>query len=136
SANRHGWASNALNGSAVAENSAALQSENTTISFWVNPNSLPGTGEVFLLSHGGWQERWKISLPAHGKPVFTTHLGFGCSELDSGDGNALIAGEWKHVVMVHDGAEDKIYFDGVLVNSKAAASALDTTTHPFGIGFD
>ena len=134
--NRHGWASNALSGGAVAANSAALQSDFTTISFWVNANTLPASGEVFLLSNGGWQERWKISLPPHGKPVFTTHPGFCCSDMDSGDGNALVPGVWKHVAMVHDGTEDKIYMDGVLVNSKNVAGPLDKTTKPFGIGFD
>lgn len=46
-ANRHGWASNAISGAARAENSAALQSDFTTISFWVNPKTLPASGEVF-----------------------------------------------------------------------------------------
>ncbi|MFM2393191.1 MAG: hypothetical protein RLZZ546_1173 [Bacteroidota bacterium] len=134
--NRHGWANNALQGSTTAANSMALQSDFTTISFWVKANSLPASGEVFLLSNGGWQERWKISLPSHGKPVFTTHPGFCCSDMDSGDGNALVVGTWKHVVMTHDGAKDIIYMDGVLVNEKAVVGALDKTKHPLGIGYD
>lgn len=134
--NRHGWANNALNGAAWATNSEALQSPYTTISFWAKANTLPGSGEVFLMSHGGWQERWKISLPAHGKPVFTTHPGFCCSDMDSGDGNTLVPGVWKHVVMTHDGVSDKIYMDGELANEKAVAGALDKTKHPLGIGFD
>ena len=52
-----------------AANSAQLNSDYTTISFWAKVNSLPANGEAFLLSFGGWQERWKISLPGHGKPV-------------------------------------------------------------------
>ncbi|MBK8566325.1 MAG: hypothetical protein IPN76_24060 [Saprospiraceae bacterium] len=134
-ANRHGWGGNAMEGFAVAENSAALQSDNTTISFWVKPNSFPGSGEVFILSNGGWQERWKISLPSHGKPVFTTHSGGACcSDMDSGTPLAL--NTWTHVVMVHDGTKDIIYFNGVQVNEKNAPGALDKTKYPFGIGFD
>lgn len=134
--NRHGWANNALYGAARAENSIALQSDFTTISFWVKPTTLPGTGEVYLLSNGGWQERWKISLPSHGKPVFTTHATSCCSDLDSGDGNALQAGVWSHVAMVHDGTADKIYVNGALANEKAAPGALNKTKHPLGIGYD
>ena len=135
--NRYGWGSNALSGAATADNSSAWQSDYTTISFWVNPNSFPGTGEAYLLSHGGWQERWKISLPNHGKPVFTTHSGgMCCSDMDSGDGNELQIGVWTHVVMVHDGTKDLIYMDGVLVNEKDVAGALDRTIHPFGIGYN
>ncbi|MCB0553598.1 MAG: hypothetical protein KDD02_08615, partial [Phaeodactylibacter sp.] len=46
-----------------APNAAQLNSDYTTVCFWINVASLPAQGEVFLLSFGGWQERWKISLP-------------------------------------------------------------------------
>lgn len=134
-ANRHGRANNALAGPLTAENSEALQSAFSTISFWVKPNQFPGTGEVFLLSHGGWQERWKISLPSHGKPVFTTHSnGACCSDMDSG--TPLDLGAWTHVVMVHDGSKDIIYFNGSKMNEKAVNGGLDRTQHPLGIGWD
>ena len=133
--NRFGWASNALQGYATADNSAALQSDYTTISFWVKPDAFPASGEVYLLSNGGYQERWKISMPNHGKPVFTTHAGGACcSDLDSG--TPLTIGTWTHVVMVHDGAKDIIYFNGVQVNEKNAAGTLDKTKYPLGIGYD
>ncbi len=134
-ANRHNWGSNALSGYATADNSVALQSDYTTIGFWVKPNSFPASGEVYLLSNGGYQERWKISMPAHGKPVFTTHSnGACCSDLDSG--TPLTVGTWTYVTMVHDGAKDIIYFNGVQVNEKNAAGTLDKTKHPLGIGYD
>ncbi len=134
-ANRHGWGSNALQGAATAANSAALNSDYTTINFWVKPNSFPASGEVFILSNGGWQERWKISLPNHGKPVFTTHSGGACcSDMDSG--TPLTLGQWKMVTMVHDGTNDKIYFDGVQVATKPVTGTLDKTKHPLGIGYD
>ena len=96
-----------------ASNSAQLNSGTTTVSFWVKVNALPAQGEVYLMSFGGWQERWKISLPSHGKPVFTAKYTGGISDMDAGDGNALPVGTWKHLVIVHDGANDKIYIDGV-----------------------
>ena len=134
-ANRHGWGGNALSGHATADNSVALQSDFTTISFWVKPNSFPATGEVFLMSNGGWQERWKASLPGHGKPVFTTHAGGACCvDLDSG--TPLSIGAWTQVVMVHDGAKNIIYFNGAKVNETTSTGALDKTKHPFGIGYD
>jgi chitodextrinase len=121
----------------VAAHSPQLNSDNTTISFWVNVEELPVSGEVYLLSHGGWQERWKISLPSHGKPVFTTHSdGECCSDMDSGDGNELVVGEWRHVVMVHDGTKDRIYMNGVQVAEKDVTGALDATTQPFGMGYN
>jgi chitodextrinase len=134
-ANRHGWASNAIFGHATADNSAALQSDFTTISFWAKPNSIPASGEVYLLSNGGWQERWKISMPSHGKPVFTTHAGGNCcSDMDSG--TPLTVGTWTHIVMVHDGTSDIIYYNGVKVNEKTVTGTLDKTKYPLGMGWD
>ncbi|MBK8111256.1 MAG: T9SS type A sorting domain-containing protein [Saprospiraceae bacterium] len=133
--NRFGRANNALTGTVTADNSAALQSDFTTISFWVKPTQFPGSGEVFLMSNGGWQERWKISLPSHGKPVFTTHAnGACCSDMDSGTPLAL--NTWTHVAMVHDGSQDIIYFNGVRVDEKSVSGGLDKTQHPLGIGWD
>ena len=120
-----------------ASNNAALNSANTTVSFWVKVNALPVSGEAYLLSYGGYQERWKISLPDHGKVVFSTNnVGINNVDSDAGSGNALPLGIWKHVVMTHDGANDKIFIDGVKKNTKAAAGALKSTVNPLGIGYD
>ncbi|PSR15158.1 MAG: hypothetical protein DA408_03725 [Bacteroidetes bacterium] len=135
-ANRHGWGSNALAGAALAANSAALQSDATTLSFWVKPNSFPVSGEVYLLSNGGWQERWKISMPGHGKPVWTTHTATCCNDLDSG--TPLVLDTWTHLAMVHNATtgKDQIYMNGVLANERDAAGALAQTKYPLGIGYD
>ena len=114
-----------------------LNSANTTVSFWVKVNALPVTGEAYLLSYGGWQERLKISVPSHGKVVFSTNnVGTGNSDMDAGDGNALPIGVWKHVVMTHDGVNDKIFIDGVKKASKAVTGNLKSTVNPLGIGYD
>lgn len=140
SEDRFGRANHSLNfnGTAgvTADNSPQLNSGVTSVSFWVNPNSLPASGEAYLLSYGGWQERWKISLPSHGKAVWTTHAASCCSDLDAGGGNELVPGTWTHMVMVHDGVKDYIYVNGNLANSKDSPGNLATTVHPLGIGFD
>ncbi|MGH1435762.1 MAG: LamG-like jellyroll fold domain-containing protein [Lewinella sp.] len=135
-ANRHGWGANALEGAAVAPNSAALQTDATTVAFWVKANSFPVSGEAYLLSNGGWQERWKISMPNHGKPVWTTHTASCCNDLDSG--TPLTLDTWTHLAMVHDATngKDLIYLNGSLANERDAAGALAKTKYPLGIGHD
>lgn len=140
-ADRFGRANHSLSFNGVssyvrAENSPQLNSPLTTVSFWIRVNNLPGNGEAYLLSLGGWQERWKISLPAHGKPVWTTNHTNGISDMDSGDGNELAPGEWTHVVFVHDGDKDLIYFNGDLAAEKDVVGLLHNTTHPLGIGYN
>src|SRR5688572_8089891 len=46
-----------------APNNAALLTPTTTVSFWAKPEAFAPQGEDYLISFGGWQERWKISLP-------------------------------------------------------------------------
>jgi hypothetical protein len=137
---RFGYANNAvhLDGTSdvYADNSPAYNTPWTTASFWVNLDELPGNGEVYLLSLGGWQERFKVSLPSHGKPVWTTNHDGGISDMDSGDGHELIPGQWTHVVMTHGMINDEIYINGVLANSKVVGGALHSTTHDFGIGYN
>jgi hypothetical protein len=120
----------------VASNSNALNSDYTTISFWINANTLPPSGEAFVVSNGGWQQRFKISVPSHGKLVFTTNSTSGISDMDAGGGNEIIPGKWTHVVAIHDGTKDKIFINGTLANSKDVAGALNDTEFPLGIGFD
>ncbi|GLR17139.1 LamG-like jellyroll fold domain-containing protein [Portibacter lacus] len=132
--NRHGWGGNAVSGAMIADGSAALQSDNTSISFWVNPTSFPESGEAFILSNGGWQDRWKISLPAHGKPVFTTKATSCCNDMDTGEPLALDT--WTHLVMIHDGDTDFIYVNGQLVGEKESLGPLGKTNYPLGIGYD
>lgn len=137
---RFGYGNNALQffGAESVEipNSVQYNSDFTTVSFWVDVDELPAQGEVFLMSFGGWQERWKISLPSHGKPVWTTNHATGISDMDSGDGNELLAGTWTYVTFVHGQTQDKIYMNGVLANSKDVGGALNITQYPLGIGYN
>ncbi|HJW31005.1 MAG TPA: LamG domain-containing protein, partial [Saprospiraceae bacterium] len=130
----HAFAFDGVQSYLTAPNSSHLQTPATSVSFWVRVDELPAQGEVFLLSNGGWQERWKISLPSHGKPVWTTNHTNGISDMDSG--TPLVVGQWTHLVMVHDGTNDLIYINGAMVATKAVVGDLNATTQPLGIGFD
>ena len=91
---RFGFANNAylfngVNAYIEAPHQPSWNTDYTTVSFWINANSIPGQGEVYILSFGGWQERFKISLPNHGKLIWTTNYENGISDMDPGDANAL-----------------------------------------------
>jgi chitodextrinase len=119
-----------------ASSSKQLNSPQATVSFWANPDSYPAMGEVYLISYGGWQERFKASLPSSGKVVWTTNHTNGISDMDSGEGGELPTGEWTHVVLVHDGAQDLIYFNGVKIAEKDVVGDLNETTKDLGIGYN
>lgn len=138
---RHGFGHSAavFNGTSsavTAPNSGQLNSDYTSVAMWVKVNALPAQGEVFLASFGGWQDRWKVSLPGHGKPVWTTNNDGGISDMDSGDANVLAEGEWTHLTFVHNDTTDQIYFNGVLVAEKEVGGAMNSTSRSFGIGYN
>ncbi|MCB0520979.1 MAG: T9SS type A sorting domain-containing protein [Lewinellaceae bacterium] len=41
---------------------------------------------------------------------------------------------WQHIAWVYDGSQVKLYIDGVLKGSKAAAGTITSTTKTFGLG--
>src|SRR5688572_3719535 len=84
----------------IAPNTPSLLTPTTTVSFWVRPEAFATQGEDYLVSFGGWQERYKVSLPASEKIVWTTNADI-ISDMDSGDGNVLTLDQWDHVVVVH-----------------------------------
>lgn len=53
-----------------------------------------------------------------------------------GVNQALNANTWYHVAATYDGANLNIYLDGVLMNTRAVAAPLDSTTLPLHIGAD
>ena len=75
----------------AAPNAVHLNTDLASVSLWINANSIPAQGEAYLVSFGGWQERYKISLPGHGKLIWTTNAD-GISDMDAGDGNELQVG--------------------------------------------
>ncbi|HEX5111623.1 MAG TPA: LamG-like jellyroll fold domain-containing protein, partial [Saprospiraceae bacterium] len=132
----HAMEFNGVDSEIEAANTSQLNTPLTTVSFWVKPNSLPANGEAYLLTFGGWQERWKISLPTHGKPVWTTNHVGGISDMDAGDGHELVPDQWTHLVFVHDGVKDIIYENGVQVAEKDVPGILNNTTYPLGFGYN
>jgi len=126
--------------SVLAPNAVQLISEFATVSFWVRVDGQNlADAEAYIMTFGNWDERWKISLPQHLKPVWTTNsknaqFEHFISDMDSGDGNELVIGFWFYVTMVHDGVDDIIYMDGIEVNRKPAPGILNSTARPFGMG--
>jgi hypothetical protein len=126
--------------SVLAPNAVQLLSDYTTVSFWIRVDEVnTADAEAYLMDFGHWDQRWKISLPQHRKPVWTTNSNNAqfpnfISDMDTGDGNELVVGTWSYITVVHDGTNDIMYKDGALANSKPALGKLNATGRKLAFG--
>ena len=102
-----------------------------TVSAWCSPHSLPNQ-EVFLLSHGSWQNRWKLSLTPDQKVRWTVNTLTTIADLDSGQ--SLAVDSVYHLAATYDGSLMAIYLNGQLHSYKPLTGLIRTASLPFLIG--
>lgn len=104
-----------------------------TVMAWIKPSSLPAAGAQLIcgaMQTGGstdfalWSQRGDFS---------TSNVLQGDARLGGGlvaaNGAALTVGTWAHVALTFDGANLKLWKDGVLVTTVANAGSLASTTN-------
>ncbi len=116
----------------LVPNSPLLNFQNgITISCWFNAAALPDR-ETFLLSHGSWQNRWKLSITPGKLLRWTVNSLSGITDLD-----ALLplqTDSFYHVTATYDGSLMALYLNGGLHSYKLHNGLIRTTALPFLIG--
>ncbi|MFC1483446.1 LamG-like jellyroll fold domain-containing protein [Candidatus Neomarinimicrobiota bacterium] len=111
--------------------STSLNFQNAiSISFWLNPADLP-TREAYPISHGSWENRWKISI-GNKKIRWTVKSNTGTKDLDSQ--TTIATGNWYHVVGIYDGTNFDLYLDGALSAHSTFSGSISTTAIDLMIG--
>ncbi len=91
------------------ENSSEMNfQEEVTLSFWLKLNQLEE--ESFLLSHGSYEQRWKVSVIPEGKLRWTVNTETGIKDLDGSE--SITLGEFHHYTVIYTGYSMEIYVDG------------------------
>jgi len=102
-----------------------------TVSCWFRPKLL-ADHEVFLLSHGSWQNRWKISVTPEQKIRWTLNSLNAIGDLDS---DLSIAKDSLYYLSVsYDGALMALYLNGALQSYKPLNGLIRTAALPFLMG--
>ena len=102
-----------------------------TVSCWFKASQLPEK-EVFLLSHGSWQNRWKVSITPDRQVRWTINTLVTTSDLDA---PVLISTDSiYHLTATYDGSLMALYMDGKLVSYKPLTGKIRTAALPFLIG--
>lgn len=102
-----------------------------SVSCWLNAARLPDK-ETFVLSHGSWQNRWKLSITPEKKIRWTINSLNSISDLDSPV--ALQVDSFYHLTASYDGSIMTLYLNGELIAYKALTGKIRSTSLPFLIG--
>ncbi|KAA3632232.1 MAG: T9SS C-terminal target domain-containing protein [Bacteroidetes bacterium] len=102
-----------------------------TVSCWFSPKSLPDH-EVFLLSHGSWQNRWKLSITPDKHLRWTVNTQNSIGDLDSEI--LLELDSIYHVITTYDGSWMTMYLNGELHSYRTLNGNIKTTTYPLLVG--
>jgi len=94
-----------------------------TVTSFVKPGTI-GDKERFILSHGSWQNRWKISITPEGKLRWTLkNTTGGVKDLDSE--TTLEEAHQYHVACTYDGQFMEIYINGRLESFTTFSGTLN-----------
>lgn len=113
------------------DNHADLNFEDAvSLSCWVKLEQFGS--ERFIVSHGSWQQRWKLSVTPEGFLRWTVKTSTGTSDLD---GSAPIElNRYYHVAALYTGYSLELYVDGVLDAFKSFSGTIQSSTKPLTIG--
>ncbi len=102
-----------------------------TLSVWCKPN-LAADKETFLLSHGSWQNRWKLSFTPAGNLRWTINTLSSIVDLDTDI--VLKTDSIYHIAASYDGKTMMIFVNGHLNTFKTLSGKIRTTSLPVLIG--
>jgi hypothetical protein len=106
-------------------NDAALNvTGKISVSLWCKPDVL-GDYERFIISHGSWEERYKMSVTPEKHLRFTLKTDERVVDVD--DPETLSAGEFVHYTGVYSGYSLELYKNGSLVAFKALSGNIGVT---------
>lgn len=104
--------------------------EAVTVSFWVYVTDF--SEERFVISHGGWEQRWKTSVTTEQKLRWTVNTSGGIKDLDSSF--PLKKGYWYHFVTVYTGASMQLFVNGKLDSFISHTGTLNPADVGISIG--
>lgn len=115
----------------LVPNQSTLNFQHTiTLSFWVKVSSIPE--ESFILSHGSYEQRLKVSITPTGRLRWTVKTDDETRDLDSSFPLAL--NQFYHFAVVYSGYSMELYADGELDNFISHSGLIGMSSKPITFG--
>ncbi len=104
--------------------------EAVSLSCWVKCEQLDS--ERFIVSHGSWQQRYKLSITPEGYFRWTVKTNAGVADLDGS--TPIELNRYYHITALYTGYSLELYVDGTLDTFKAFTGTIQPSTKPLTIG--
>ncbi len=101
-----------------------------SLSCWMKCEELGS--ERFIISHGSWQQRYKLSITPEGRIRWTVKTNTGVADLDGS--TPIELNRYYHVTAIYTGYSMELYIGGILDTFKAFSGAIQPSTKPITIG--
>jgi len=112
-------------------NDASLNFQNQiTLALWVKLDGVPE--ETYVISHGSYEERWKVSIIPNGKLRWTVKTISSTIDLDTSF--PLVLNHFYHLTAVYTGYSMELYVDGFLDTFLADTGPISTTSKAITFG--
>ncbi len=112
-------------------NDASLNFQNQiTLAFWVKLDAVPE--ETYVISHGSYEERWKVSIIPNGKLRWTVKTISSTTDLDTSF--PLVLNHFYHFTAVYTGYSMELYVDGLLDTFIADTGPMSTASKSITFG--
>jgi hypothetical protein len=141
-ADRFGHASSAYafdgsTASIVVPNDTGLNFQNAiTVNLWVKPAALYAGREQYIVSHGNWQNRWKLSVTPGTNTLRWTVKNAASQTKDLDSSTPLVIDSLVNVTVRYDGTDMEIYVNGALDAFAGFSGPINTTSYALTVGQD
>lgn len=117
-----------------AADDASLRPVNEiTVALWFNPSVSPPTSTKYLIAKDDTTNRSYALEYKYTTALLRFYFFSGAAVKDGYSVTALNAGEWKYLTATYDGANVKIYINGVLNSTTPQTGTIDTSSSPLAI---
>ncbi len=117
----------------IADNALLDISSDLSASAWIQPNSLPGSGLMSILSK---DTNYEFHITSSGEINWWWNDSTGTVRQLTTSGANVTPGNWYHVAITYTSGQQRIYVNGVQRASSSFTGNLITNSNPLNIGGD
>ena len=121
---------------AVPNDTALNFRSGITVNLWITPAAFPPAREEYVISHGNWTTRWKLSVTAGTERLRWTVKNASGTVRDLDAASPLVLDSLVNITARYDGTDMELYVNGYLDAFAPFSGPINQTSFALSIGQD